>query len=454
MQGLLTYFDKLPFKKGNKKEIKMLSLNAEIREISAREILDSRGNPTVEAKVILESGAIGKASVPSGASTGSHEACELRDNDERFGGKGVLKAVDSVNTKIMPSLVGISALDQSRADSIMIALDGTGNKSNLGANAILSVSLALARAAACHLGIPLYRYLGGAERNILPVPMMNIINGGAHANNNLDIQEFMIIPHGAENLSESVRMGAEVYASLKKLLLSEGLSVAVGDEGGFAPKLSDEKSAVEYIIRAIEKAGFSPENEISIGLDVASSEWYNHNSASYLLPKAKKELDRAGVLDMICDLTSKYPIISVEDGMAEDDFSGWRDMTERLGGKIMLVGDDLFVTNKSRLDMGITKSLANAILIKPNQIGTVSEVIETVDLAKQNGYRCIMSHRSGETADTFIADFAVALGCEFIKTGAPARAERVEKYNRLMEIESGMFSSAFYGDMLNRLLKK
>lgn len=432
----------------------MLSFNAEIREISAREILDSRGNPTVEAKVILESGAIGKASVPSGASTGSHEACELRDNDERFGGKGVLKAVDSVNTKIMPSLVGISALDQSRADSIMIALDGTGNKSNLGANAILSVSLAVARAAACHLGIPLYRYLGGESRNLLPVPMMNIINGGAHANNNLDIQEFMIMPHGAESFSESVRMGAEVYASLKKLLLSEGLSVAVGDEGGFAPKLNDEKSAVEYIIKAIEKAGFLPGDEISIGLDVASSEWYNNDSASYLLPKSKKELNRNDIIGMICELTSNYPVVSVEDGMAEDDFEGWRDITQKLGNKTMLVGDDLFVTNKRRLEIGIKKSLANAILIKPNQIGTVSEVAETVEMAKQNGYRCIMSHRSGETADTFISDFAVALGCEFIKTGAPARAERVEKYNRLMEIENEMFSPAFCTDMVNRLFKK
>ena len=423
----------------------MVSCNSEIKEIIAREILDSRGNPTVEATVVLESGAIGKASVPSGASTGRYEVYELRDNDKRYNGKGVLRAVRSVNEKIMPSLVGISALDQARADSIMRALDGTGNKSNLGANAILSVSLATARAAANHLGIPLYRYLGGAEKNLLPIPMMNIINGGAHANNNLDIQEFMIIPHGAESFAESVRMGAEVYSSLKKLLTASGMAVSVGDEGGFAPKLKDEKEAVEYIVKAIEKSGFKVGDEVSVGLDVASSEWYDTDSGLYLMPKANKKLDRDGILYMLSELTSEYPIISIEDGMSEDDISGWKDLTEKLGKKIMLVGDDLFVTNKERLKMGIDASLGNAILIKPNQIGTVSEVIETVDLAKQNGYKCIMSHRSGETADTFIADFAVSLGCEFIKSGAPARAERVEKYNRLTEIEGMMFSPLYYG---------
>lgn len=423
----------------------MVSCNSEIKEIIAREILDSRGNPTVEATVVLESGAIGKASVPSGASTGRYEAYELRDNDKRYNGKGVLRAVSSVNEKIMPSLVGISALDQARADSIMIALDGTGNKSNLGANAILSVSLATARAAANHLGIPLYRYLGGAEKNLLPIPMMNIINGGAHANNNLDIQEFMIIPHGAESFAESVRMGAEVYSSLKKLLTASGMAVSVGDEGGFAPKLKDEKEAVEYIVKAIEKSGFKVGDDVSVGLDVASSEWYDTVSGTYLMPKANKKLDRDGILYMLSEFTSEYPVISVEDGMSEDDILGWKDLTKKLGKKIMLVGDDLFVTNKERLKMGIDESLGNAILIKPNQIGTVSEVVETVDLAKQNGYKCIMSHRSGETADTFIADFAVALGCEFIKSGAPARAERVEKYNRLTEIEGMMFSPLYYG---------
>ena len=425
----------------------MISLNSEIKEIYSREILDSRGNPTVEATVLLESGAMGTASVPSGASTGVHEACELRDGGNRFFGKGVLRAVDSVNTKITPSLLGISALDQSRADSIMIALDGTKNKSNLGANAILSVSLATARAAAAHLGVPLYRYLGGESKNMLPIPMMNIINGGAHSDNNLDIQEFMVIPHGAESFSEAVRMGAEVYCTLKKILTNSGLSIAVGDEGGFAPKLESEKYAIEYIIKAIEKAGFKPGEEISLGLDIASSEWYKPGSASYLLPKNQKEFNRAEMLDMVSHLVEDYPIISVEDGMAEDDFIGWKSMTERLGDKTMLVGDDLFVTNKERLNIGIEKSLANAILIKPNQIGTVSEVVETVERARLASYKCVMSHRSGETADTFISDFAVALGCEFIKSGAPARAERVEKYNRLMQIESRIFSPVYFGDI-------
>ena len=423
----------------------MISFNSEIRDICAREILDSRGNPTVEACVLLESGAVGVASVPSGASTGRYEACELRDKDGRFGGKGVLRAVDAVNTKITPSLLGISATDQSRADSIMITLDGTGNKSNLGANAILSVSLAIARAAACHLGIPLYRYLGGACGNFLPVPMMNIINGGAHSDNNLDIQEFMILPHGAENFTEAVRMGAEVYAALKKLLAADGLSVAIGDEGGFAPKLKDEREALGYIVRAIEKAGFKPGEEISLGLDVASSEWYKSESGSYYLPKTQKEMDSGELLRTLCELTDEYPVISVEDGMGEDDFRGWQEMTKALGNKIMLVGDDLFVTNRERLDTGIKKQMANAILLKPNQIGTLSEVIETAERARAFGYKCVMSHRSGETADSFIADLSVALGCPYIKTGAPARSDRVEKYNRLMKIESEIFDPFYRG---------
>ena len=423
----------------------MISFNSEIREISAREILDSRGNPTVEATVLLESGATGVASVPSGASTGRYEACELRDKDGRYGGRGVLRATDAVNTKITPALLGVSAIDQSRADSIMITLDGTGNKSNLGANAILSVSLAIARAAACHLGIPLYRYLGGARANFLPIPMMNIINGGVHADNNLDIQEFMIIPHGAENLVEAVRMGAEVYAALKKLLTADGLSVAIGDEGGFAPKLREERSALEYIVRAIEKAGFKAGEDISLGLDVASSEWYKNGKKSYHLPKSSKEMDSSGLLGELCSLTDEYPIISIEDGMGEDDFCGWQKMTERLASKIMLVGDDLFVTNRERLEIGIKKEMANAILLKPNQIGTLSEVIETAERASTFGYKCVMSHRSGETADTFIADLSVALGCPYIKTGAPARSDRVEKYNRLMKIENEMFDPAYFG---------
>lgn len=423
----------------------MISFNSEIKDISAREILDSRGNPTVEASVLLESGAVGVASVPSGASTGRYEACELRDKDGRYGGRGVLRATDAVNTKITPALLGISATDQSRADSIMITLDGTGNKSNLGANAILSVSLAIARAAACHLGVPLYRYLGGACGNFLPVPMMNIINGGAHSDNNLDIQEFMIIPHGAESLTEAVRMGAEVYSALKKLLTADGLSVAIGDEGGFAPEFRSEREALEYIVKAIEKAGFRAGQEISLGLDVASSEWYNTENGRYCLPKSGKDMDSDELLTTIESLAEEYPIISVEDGMGEDDYVGWQKMTKSLGSKIMLVGDDLFVTNRERLDMGIKRGMANAILLKPNQIGTLSEVIETAERAKSFGYRCVMSHRSGETADTFISDLSVALGCPYIKTGAPARSDRVEKYNRLMKIESEIFDPFYRG---------
>ena len=423
----------------------MISFNSEIKDISAREILDSRGNPTVETSVLLESGAIGVASVPSGASTGRYEACELRDKDGRYDGRGVLRATDSVNTKITPALLGVSAIDQSRADSIMITLDGTGNKSNLGANAILSVSLAIARAAACHLGIPLYRYLGGMRANSLPIPMMNIINGGAHADNNLDIQEFMIIPHGAESFTEAVRMGVGVYSALKKLLSADGLSVAIGDEGGFAPKFKDEREALGYIVKAIEKAGFKPGDEISLGLDVASSEWYKSANAIYRLPKASKEMDSRELMSMLISLSEEYPIISLEDGMSEDDFCGWQQITETLGKKLMLVGDDLFVTNKERLELGIKKRMANAILLKPNQIGTLSEVIETSAHADAFGYKCVMSHRSGETADTFIADLSAALGCQYIKTGAPARSDRVEKYNRLMKIESEIFDPFYRG---------
>lgn len=425
----------------------MISINSEIKTIVAREILDSRANPTVETTVVLESGAVGVASVPSGASTGSHEAAELRDKDNRYFGKGVLRAVDSVNTKITPSLIGVSALDQIRADSIMITLDGTRNKSNLGANAILSVSLAIARAAAAHIGLPLYRYLGGASKNSLPVPLMNILNGGAHADNNLDIQEFMIVPHGAENITEAVRMGAEVYFSLKKLLSTSRLSCAVGDEGGFAPNLKDENEAIELILKAISKAGFKPGEDISIALDVASSEWYESKTKKYFLPKSERSLSGRELSELLFELKSKYPIISIEDGMAEDDTEGWKMLTEKMGNDLLLVGDDLFVTNKSRLAMGHNLGIANAILIKPNQIGTVSEVIETVEYAKANGYKTIMSHRSGETADTFIADFAVALGTELIKTGAPARSERAEKYNRLMKIESELFAPAYAGEL-------
>lgn len=424
----------------------MKTTNSEIKKITAEEILDSRGFPTVEATVILESGAVGVASVPSGASTGVHEAWELRDREKRMHGKGVLRAVENVKEKIAPALIGVSALDQERVDSIMITLDGTGNKSNLGANAILSVSLAVARAAAAHNGVPLYRYLGGSAKNTLPIPMMNIMNGGAHADNNVDIQEFMIVPHGAESICEAVRMGAEVYFYLKKLLVEEGLSTGVGDEGGFAPSLENERAAIELILKAIERAGFKAGEDISLALDVASSEWYDEKEKCYFMPKAKKRLSKEELAEMLVSLAEDYPIVSIEDGMAEDDVEGWRLLTEKLNSRLLLVGDDLFVTNRSRLVMGKTQKIANAILIKPNQIGTLSEVIETVEYAKANGYRAIMSHRSGETADTFIADLSVALGTELIKTGAPARSERTEKYNRLMKIERELFAPSYAGE--------
>ena len=426
----------------------MENFNSEIKKITAREILDSRGTPTVEATVTLESGATGVASVPSGASVGTHEAHELRDREKRMHGKGVLGAVDSVNSKISPSLIGVSALEQLRADSIMITLDGTGNKSNLGANAILSVSLAIARAAAAHLGVPLYRYLGGAVKNTLPIPMMNVLNGGAHADNNLDIQEFMIVPHGAESVTEAVRMGAEIYFYLKKLLADSGFSTAVGDEGGFAPNLNSEREAIELILEAIKRAGLKAGGDVSLALDVAASEWHSTEKKCYVMPKSQKNLSREELAEMLASLKAEYPILSIEDGMGEDDVEGWRMLTERMCSDTMLVGDDLFVTNKKRLIIGKSQKIANAILIKPNQIGTLSEVIETVEYAKANGYKTIMSHRSGETADTFIADLSVALGTEFIKTGAPCRSERTEKYNRLMKIESELFAPSYAGEML------
>ena len=422
--------------------------DSEIKQIIAREILDSRSNPTVEATVILASGAQGTASVPSGASTGIHEAYEKRDGGMRYGGKGTLLAVEAVNNRIAPALIGMSALDRERADTVMIALDGTQNKSNLGANAILSVSLALCRAAADHLRLPLYRYIGSAFSNVLPVPMMNIMNGGAHANNNIDVQEFMVVPIGAENEREAVRMGAEVYSALKKKLSSLGLSVAVGDEGGFAPTLSGEREAIELILDSVKSAGYKAGEDIALALDMASSEWYRPKSGDYYLPKSKRTLGREDLATLITSLCHDYPIISVEDGMAEDDVDGWRILSEREGKKRLLVGDDLFVTNKDRLDAGIKSGIANAILIKPNQIGTLTEVAEAVALAKANGYKTVMSHRSGETADSFISDLAVGLGCELIKAGAPARSERTEKYNRLMRIENELFNPIFAKDFL------
>ena len=416
---------------------------SEIKSVEGLEILDSRGNPTVMATVTLESGAKGSAAVPSGASTGSHEAHELRDGDKnRYLGRGVLGAVKNVNTTIASALVGVNAHEQQRIDSIMIALDGTRNKSNLGANAILSVSLAVCRAAAVDLGLPLFRYIGGAGVNSLPIPMMNVINGGAHSDNPLDFQEFMIVPHGAETYSESLRMGAEVYHNLRAILKSRSLSTALGDEGGFAPDISDERAAIELILSAIDKAGYRAGKDVSIALDVAASEWYKSDTGNYFLPKSKRVMTADELTEMLCRLTKEYPVISIEDGVGEDDISGWKTLTEKLSS-IMLVGDDLFVTSSDRVLMGAREGIANSVLIKPNQIGTVSEVIETVTNASTLGYRSVMSHRSGETADSFISDLSVALGCGFIKTGAPARAERLAKYNRLLEIESELFSPVF-----------
>ena len=416
---------------------------SEIKNVEALEILDSRGNPTVMATVTLESGVKGRASVPSGASTGAYEAFELRDGDKgRYLGRGVQNAVKNVNTAIASALVGVCAHEQQRIDSIMIALDGTRNKSNLGANAILSVSLAVCRAAAAELGLPLFRYIGGAGANSLPIPMMNVINGGAHSDNPLDFQEFMIIPHGAESYSEALRTGTEVYHNLKAILKTRALSTSLGDEGGFAPDIADERAAIELIINAIEKAGYRPGKDVSIGLDVAASEWYKSDTGNYFLPKSKRIMTSAELSDVLFSLTKDYPVISIEDGQGEDDISGWRSLTERLS-PIMLVGDDLFVTSSDRVLMGAREKIANAVLIKPNQIGTLSEVQETVSSASALGYRSVMSHRSGETDDSFIADLSVALGCGFIKTGAPARAERLAKYNRLLEIESELFSPVF-----------
>lgn len=405
-----------------------------IKEVLAREVLDSRGNPTVEVEVYLESGAMGRAIVPSGASTGAHEAVELRDEKEpRYGGKGVLKAVENVNQIIAPELADLDALDQTGIDEMLIELDGTPNKEKLGANAILGVSMAVARAAASALGIPLYAYLGGFNAKTLPVPMMNILNGGKHADNNVDIQEFMVMPVGAENFREGLRMGAEVFHSLKSVLKKKGLSTAVGDEGGFAPNLRSNEEAIKTILEAIEQAGYEPGKDIFLALDVASTEMYKDG---------KYHLEGEGVVktteEMIryCeDLVEKYPIISIEDGLAEDDWEGWKLLTERLGSRVQLVGDDLFVTNTSRLSQGIEKKVANAILVKVNQIGTLTETFDAIEMAKRAGYTAVISHRSGESEDTTIADIAVATNAGQIKTGAPSRTDRVAKYNQLLRIE-------------------
>lgn len=411
--------------------------------IEAREILDSRGNPTVEVDVYLSSGAFGRAAVPSGASTGKFEAVELRDGDkQRYQGKGVLKAVDNVIKIIGPELEGKDALEQNNIDQLLIDLDGTPNKKNLGANAILGVSMAVAKAAAGALGISLYRYLGGVNTNILPVPMFNILNGGQHADNNVDIQEFMVLPTGAASFREALRMGTEVYHHLKMALKQEGLSTSVGDEGGFAPNLSSNEDALEVILKAIESAGYKPGQDFHLALDVAASEIYREGT--YHLEGEGLEKNSAEMVDYYLYLLKHYPIISIEDGLDEEDWEGWKLLTDRAGNQLQIVGDDLFVTNPEKLSQGISRRVGNSILIKLNQIGTVTETLDTIDLAKRNGYTWVISHRSGETEDNTIADLAVATGAGQIKTGAPSRSERLAKYNRLLRIEEELIQTGIY----------
>ena len=402
-----------------------------IEDVTAIEVLDSRGNPTVKATVALSDGTVASAVVPSGASTGKREALELRDKDERYCGKGVLKAVENVNSQIAEAVIGLDAFDQKALDDEMRELDGTDNYSNLGANAVLGVSMAVARAAAKSLDVPLYRYLGGANASVLPVPMFNIINGGAHANNSVDFQEFMIMPFGFDKFSDALRAATEIYHTLKGLLNAAGHSTAVGDEGGFAPNLNDNEEPIKLIMQAIEKAGYKAGEQIKLALDVAASELYENGK--YKLEG--KEFSSEELIERYAQLCEKYPIFSIEDGLSEDDWAGWAKLTARLGSKVQLVGDDLFVTNEKILREGIAKGIGNAILIKPNQIGTVSQTMQTIRLAQRKGYRCVMSHRSGESEDSFIADFAVAMNTGQIKTGATSRSERNAKYNRLLEIE-------------------
>ncbi len=420
--------------------------HVDIVDVFARQILDSRSFPTVEVEVTLEDGSVGRASVPSGASTGIYEAVELRDNDKgKYNGKGVLKAVDNVNNIIAPELIGMNVFDQVSIDNTMIALDNTENKGMLGANAMLGVSLAVAKAAANYLGLSLYQYIGGVKGRVLPIPMMNIINGGKHADNNVDLQEFMVMPVGASSFSEALRMSSEVYHALKSILKSKGYETGVGDEGGFAPNLKSNEEAIQVIIEAIEKAGYKPGKEIFIALDPASSEIFENGK--YNLKGEGKVLTPEQMADFYVDLVNKYPIISIEDGMAEEDWEGWRIITEKLGGKIQLVGDDLFVTNTKRLEMGINKGVANSILIKLNQIGTLTETLNTIEMAERAGYTAVVSHRSGETEDTTIADLVVAVNAGQIKTGAPARSERVAKYNQLLRIEEELADMAEYRGM-------
>ncbi|MDE0846352.1 MAG: phosphopyruvate hydratase [Actinomycetota bacterium] len=417
-----------------------------IKNVLGRQVIDSRGNPTIEAEVHLTSGAVGRAQVPSGASTGKFEAMELRDHGDSYGGKSVLTAVGNINSEIFESLVGVDGLGQRHIDQIMKDLDGTANKSRLGANAILGVSLAAAHAASAELQVPLFRYVGGPNAHVLPVPMMNVINGGEHADNNVDIQEFMIMPIGAASFSEGLRWGVETYHVLKRVLANRGLATAIGDEGGFAPDLGSNEEALGLLVEAIERAGFEPGKDIALTLDVASSEFFD--GGKYTLAGENRSLDSNEFVEYLSDLCDRYPIISIEDGMDEEDWDGWFQLTQSLGTKIQLVGDDLFVTNTERLSRGIDKGVANSILVKVNQIGTLTETLETVELAKSNSYSSVMSHRSGETEDTTIADLAVATNCGQIKTGAPARSDRVAKYNQLLRIEELLGESAKYESSL------
>ncbi len=414
-----------------------------IIDIKGREILDSRGNPTVEVDVSLESGAFGRAAVPSGASTGAHEAVELRDGDpERYGGKGVRRAVEAVNHDLLDLLSGMDAEDQAAIDGMMCELDGTANKSRLGANAILGVSLAVAKAAAEEAGLPLYRYLGGVNARTLPVPLMNIVNGGAHADNALDIQEFMIVPVGADSAAEAIRAGAEIFHALRASLAEAGYNTNVGDEGGFAPRLGSAEEALGFVVRAVEAAGYRAGEEVVLALDCAASEFFRNGR--YELAGEGQSLDAAGMADYLAGLCARFPIFSIEDGAAEDDWDGWAALTEALGGKVQLVGDDIFVTNPERLARGIEQGVANSVLIKLNQIGTLSETLETVEMAHRAGYTAVISHRSGETEDTTIADLAVATGCGQIKTGSLSRSDRMAKYNQLLRIEAELGPAALY----------
>src|SRR5215469_6867043 len=417
----------------------------EIVQVTAREILDSRGNPTVETEVLLSSGAIGRAAVPSGASTGVHEALELRDGDRsRYGGKGVLKAVGHVSDAIGPAIIGMDATEQFAIDQRMIELDGTPAKSKLGANAILSVSMASARAASVALGIPFYRYVGGIQSRTLPLPMMNILNGGAHADTRVDIQEFMILPWGAPSFREGLRWGAEIFFALKRILKERRLSTGVGDEGGYAPDLAANEDALRLIMEAIVAAGLKPRDQVALALDVAASELFDEKSRLYRLRGAGKEYDASGLISYYSSLLAKYPIVSIEDGMAQDDWAGWKRLTDELGGRVQLVGDDLFVTDVERLTRGIREGIANSILVKVNQIGTLTETFQAVQTARRAGYTAVMSHRSGETEDTTIADLAVGLDCGLIKTGSVSRSDRVAKYNQLLRIEEQLGGAARY----------